>query len=403
MGRGFVIGLLISATFSTSASAQFESADMLDQMYGPVVDVKLADLVQSSAPFKGHAIRTRGWLGRETNANDASQQQFFLRDMMAQVRLVPHPSIAQRFYDEFSSWKQAELQVTGLYSDGTRWEDSIGGYQGVIEFWRFVISPPPRERPTPARSLSLAALLASRGKRDGEWIRVVGEFRGANLFGDLPAQSMRQRADWVIRHDNAAVWITGRKPQGQGWHLDPALKRDTGKWIGVTGRAETRAGITYIRAKEVFLTGPPSIAPEPTPLGRQAVAAARPKIPPVIVFSLPLDGEDDVAMDARIRVQFSNDIDEASLTGRVLVRYAGQPRPGDRPFDHARLQYDSGRRALLIDPGDLLLPGREIEIRLLPGIIDVDGLALVPRPGKSFHQAIDVLRYRIGLTGHSNN
>ena len=31
-----------------------------------------------------------------------------------------------------------------------------------------------------------------------------------------------------------------------------------------------------------------------------------------------------------IKVQFSQDMDEASLKGRVVLRYAGRPRPGDR-------------------------------------------------------------------------
>jgi hypothetical protein len=32
---------------------------------------------------------------------------------------------------------------------------------------------------------------------------------------------------------------------------------------------------------------------------------------------------------------------------------------------------------------------------LLPGIVDTDGLALEPRPGKMASQAVDVLRYRV--------
>ena len=38
------------------------------------------------------------------------------------------------------------------------------------------------------------------------------------------------------------------------------------------------------------------------------------------------------------------------------------------------MTYDGGRKALTVDPGDVLRPGREVEILLLPGIVDIDGL-----------------------------
>jgi hypothetical protein len=61
------------------------------------------------------------------------------------------------------------------------------------------------------------------------------------------------------------------------------------------------------------------------------------------------------------------------------------------------MTYDGGRRALTIDPGDLLRPGRQLELLLLPGIIDIDGLELIPRPGKPPEMAVDVLRFQVGL------
>ena len=62
-----------------------------------------------------------------------------------------------------------------------------------------------------------------------------------------------------------------------------------------------------------------------------------------------------------------------------------------------KLTYDDGRRALTVDPGDVLRPGRWLELVLLPGIADVEGLTLVPRsaPGTPA-EAVEVLRYEIG-------
>ncbi|PYQ22255.1 MAG: hypothetical protein DMF81_12790 [Acidobacteria bacterium] len=208
-----------------------------------------------------------------------------------------------------------------------------------------------------------------------------------------PARSERASSDWVIKDDLYAVWVSGRKPKGPGWELDASLKRDTGKWIEVVGRPETRNGVTYIKAMQVRITDPPrptaDAAPPPPP-------PERPKVPPVVVFALPLDGEGDVPSDSRFVVQFNKDMDEATFKDHVMLRYVGPVLPGDREFDGVKLSYDQGRRALTVDPGDVLRPGRQIELMLLPGISDLDGLTLVARPGKQFDGAADVLRFRVG-------
>jgi hypothetical protein len=134
-----------------------------------------------------------------------------------------------------------------------------------------------------------------------------------------------------------------------------------------------------------------------------AVAAAqpppppppKPKKPPIVVFSLPLDGERDVPPDSVFQVQFSNDMDEQSLKDHVVFRYAGRPQPGDNSLDAKRISYDLGRKTLQVDPGDLLRPGRVVELLFLPGIVDLDGLPLETRPGKNPGAAADVLRYQV--------
>jgi Bacterial Ig-like domain len=197
----------------------------------------------------------------------------------------------------------------------------------------------------------------------------------------------------VIKDDLYAVWITGHKAKGAGWELDTGLKRDTGKWVEVIGRPETVRGVTYIKAIRVSLTTPPSatadVKPPPPP-------PEKPRKPPVVVFALPLDGDGEVAPDSRFVVQFSKDMDENTFAGHVLLRYIGPVLPGDRGFDGLKLTYDRGRRALTIDPGDVLRPRRQIELILLPGIIDIDGLTLVSRASPQKTDITDVLRYRVG-------
>ena len=55
------------------------------------------------------------------------------------------------------------------------------------------------------------------GKLDGKMVAVRGQFRGQNLFGDLPAASRKRGADWVIKEDLFAAWVTG--PQAEGLRL----------------------------------------------------------------------------------------------------------------------------------------------------------------------------------------
>lgn len=266
--------------------------------------------------------------------------------------------------------------------------------RSTIQFWAW-LGPPEKDERAVAKAVkvTLEELVTRSGRWDGRVVRVVGKFRGKNLFGDLPAKSERNSGDWVIKDDLYAVWVTGRKPKGDGWELDASLKRDSGKWIEVVGRVETKGGVSYLRALELALVGPPRPAavvqpPSPPP--------ERPKLPPVIVFSLPLDGEADLPSNASFAVQFSKDMEEASFKGRVLLRYAGATRPGDRPFDGLSISYDGGRRTLLVDPRDRLRRGRALELVLLSGIVDLDGLPLTARPGKRFEGAVDVLRYQVG-------
>jgi hypothetical protein len=52
------------------------------------------------------------------------------------------------------------------------------------------------------------------------------------------------------------VWVTGKKPRGKGWRLDPRLESDSRWWLEVEGSVEVAGGVVYIRAKRVSLTKP---------------------------------------------------------------------------------------------------------------------------------------------------
>jgi hypothetical protein len=374
-------------------SAQISVGDDVsryDALYGKPVDVAVDDLVQESVSYTNRAVHTHG---RLELSFETTQRSYLLRGLLYQIRIAPVREVATEWEQESLKMMGRDVEITGVFLEIG--QSQTGGQTPYgIQFWTY--TGPPEKEPTgeiKAPEVSLEKLVGTPGKRDGQMIRVVGKFRGKNLYGDLPVSSQRTSADWVIKDDLYAVWITGRKPKGAGWELDSSLKRDTGKWIEVIGKPETIRGVTYIKAVRIQITTPPSaradVKPPPPP-------PEKPKKPPVVVFALPLDGDIEVAPDSRFVVQFSKDMDENTFNGHVLLRYTGPVLPGDRNFDGLKLTYDRGRRALTVDPGDVLRPRRQIELILLPGISDIDGMTLIPRGTSLKADAVDVLRYRVG-------
>ena len=380
----------LSRPVSAQISVGEGDVSRYDALYGKPVDVAVDDLVQESVSYTNRAVRTHG---RLELSFESTQRSYLLRGLLYQIRIAPVREVATEWEQESLKMMGRDVEITGVFLEIGQGQTG-GQVPYGVQFWTY--TGPPEKEPTgeiKAPEVSLEKLVATPGKRDGQMIRVVGKFRGKNLYGDLPVSTQRTSADWVIKDDLYAIWVTGRKPKGAGWELDSSLKRDTGKWIEVIGKPETVRGVTYIKAVRIQLTTPPSatadVKPPPPP-------PEKPRKPPVVVFALPLDGDIEVAPDSRFVVQFSKDMDENTFNGHVLLRYTGPVLPGDRNFDGLKLTYDRGRRALTVDPGDVLRPRRQIELILLPGISDIDGLTLIPRGSSQKADVIDVLRYRVG-------
>lgn len=396
MGRPGVLGpvvALLLAAMGVPAAAQLNEYEM---RYGEPVDVSLDSLLSMPESYEGRAVRTHGTL--EFTPGSQGMVYYMRGTLGGRLYIVPVREVAYQFEHQARQWVGKEVEVTGgLNRCGEAGISSQPVATAVcLLMWGYV-GPPEEKKGGPASAVTTLEDLVTRpGQLDGKMVTVRGQFRGENLFGDLPSKSRRRSSDWVIKEEVFAAWVTGRKPKGSGFNLDADLKRDTGKWLQVTGRVRTVKGIVYIEATDVILSAPsPQLAkaePPPPP-------PPRPKKPPVVVFSLPLDGEREVPANTVFRVQFSKDMDEESLKDRVVLRYAGRPQPGDRDLDAVHVTYDRGLRTLEVDPGDLLRPGRVVELLLLPGIKDIDGLGLETRPGHQAGAAADVLRFQIGAGG----
>jgi hypothetical protein len=200
-------------------------------------------------------------------------------------------------------------------------------------------------------------------------VTVVGRFRGKNLYGDMPEAAGPGRFDFVLQSADASVWVTGRRPKGEGFDLNVDNRIDTGRWLEVAGVVKEERGMAVIEATAIRVGRPPA---ESTPEAIVKVPIALP--PPEVVFSAPTQGETEVEPAAKLRVQFSRDLREESLKGGITVAYAGVSAPP--PAFTAR--YDAGRRVVEIVFAAPLSPFANVQVTLKDTIVGTDGQALRP-------------------------
>ena len=223
-------------------------------------------------------------------------------------------------------------------------------------------------------ALDLRELVKDPTPHLGTQMVVLGKFRGSNLYGDLSIRDKRTPRDFVIKVADAAIWVTGRRPRGKGFRLDPAKRRDTGEWLRVIGEPFEEAGKVYFRAAKVEIAEEPD-DPDLEPL---RVARAEEKglgPPPEVTFTLPLSGERDIPVTSEFQVQFSKDMKEESFHRNVDLLYADDDGIGN-PFPDLEVSYDGPSRTLTVRPGKELQPGKEIRLILYDAISDKEGQKL---------------------------
>ncbi len=239
--------------------------------------------------------------------------------------------------------------------------------------------PPINLNLPPATALDLRELVKSPGDYLGTRVSVVGKFRGDNLYGDLSIKTKHGPRDFVVKVGEFAIWVTGRRPRGEGFELNPELRRDTGKWLKVSGVPRVEEGVVYLKADSLELAPEPS-DPDLEPSEAKKEDAETPKVPPEVTFSLPLDGERGIALDSEFRVQFSKDMDEASFDRNVDLLYSDDDGRAN-PFPAMHIHYEAASRTLLVSPGKTLEPGRELRLALYRNVKDKEGLPLSAAAG----------------------
>lgn len=237
------------------------------------------------------------------------------------------------------------------------------------------------DRALNAGQTTIRSLVLEGARATGRPVTVVGQFRGRNLFGDLPRSPGVSRSDFVVRSDGAAIWVTGMQPRGKDFDFNPDQRLDSNRWLEVTGTVRENEGLMSIQATKLTLSKQPTVqttddAPQPK--------AIKPFPPPEVLFSIPTEGETDVAPTTTVRIQLSRGVDRASLVDHLRVAYLGAAPGSAAPIQSTadleeRNEAPGGAIAVLtIRFAQPLERFRTVRIELMEGIKATDGQMLKP-------------------------
>ncbi len=223
---------------------------------------------------------------------------------------------------------------------------------------------------------TLRAIALAPERYENRSASISGRFRGRNLLGDIATPIPTPgKWDFVLQSADAAVWISGLRPRGRGFELDPGARVDTGRWVQVTGTVRRDGSRVWIEAREIELASPPEeTAVEIT------VPSTPAEPPPIVVFSTPVPEETDVEAGAVVRVQFSRDMDARSFKDRIRVSYQPPPQtatppPAPPPF---AFSYNVGTRGIELKFSKPLERFQTVKIELMDGITAIGGDPLRP-------------------------
>jgi hypothetical protein len=215
-------------------------------------------------------------------------------------------------------------------------------------------------------------------------VAITGQFSGRNLLGEMPDAPGKSRYDFVLRSTDAALWVANMRPRlkdtnGKEIELGLDARIDTGRWLTVRGTVQQVRGLLVLDAE----AGSLSFAKPPTETHTDEEPIRVPAgPPPEVIFSAPTQDETDVLMTTTVRIQFSRDLDQATLKGRIKPHYL-ESQSAERgepvtPAADVTFQYAPANRVLELKFTKPLERFRTLKIDLLDGILGTDGQPLKP-------------------------
>jgi hypothetical protein len=251
MGAAFLgLFLLTAEQVKVQVPRQPLTPENPEERYGPPTQVPLSALAAGSFPCSDRAVRTKGVLEYDAErwgeGRSPRPRAYRLRDRGDFLPVHPASGLESTFGADGPNLIGFELEMVGVCKGG-------------LEFWRYLPISRTARAGTPG-TITIADLARDPRSFVGKKITVTGQFRGRNLYGDLPARTQLSPGDWVVAQDGSAVWVTGRPPKGSGWKLDPDCRSDTRWTVAVVGRGALRGGVLYLQASEVKLVGLAALA-----------------------------------------------------------------------------------------------------------------------------------------------
>ena len=213
-------------------------------------------------------------------------------------------------------------------------------------------------------------------------VSITGQFSGRNLLGDMPDAPGKSRYDFVLRSTDAAIWVVNMRPKlkdaaGKDVELGLDARIDTGRWLTLRGTVQQSRGLLLLDAEPGSL----QLGKAPTEVTTEEDVIRVPAgPPPEVIFSAPTDEETDVPMATTVRIQFSRDLDQPTLKGRVNAHYLesqsaerGEPVTPPAAFTFV---YSRANRVLELKFTKPLERFRTMKVELADGIVGTDGQPL---------------------------
>jgi hypothetical protein len=231
---------------------------------------------------------------------------------------------------------------------------------------------------------TIRAIVLNPSRYVDQKVAITGQFSGRNLLGEMPDAPGKSRYDFVLRSTDAAIWVANMRPRvkdASGKDLEFGLdaRIDTGRWLSLRGTVQQVRGLLVLDAE----AGSLAVAKAPTDTHTDEEPIRVPAgPPPEVVFSAPTQDETDVLMTTTVRIQFSRDLDPATLKGRIKPHYldsqsAERGEPVTPPADFT-FQYAAANRVLELKFTKPLERFRTLKVDLLEGIVGTDGQPLKP-------------------------
>jgi len=238
-----------------------------------------------------------------------------------------------------------------------------------------------------AAAISLRALVAAPDLYANRPITVMGRFRGrmGHDQGSASFPPNRSRWDFLLNAEDAEVWVSGIRPAGWDFDLDPSSPSDarTGAWLEVTGtvrmagpaaqtcRLERGCRTVWIEASDL------RSAPAPSTSG-PGLALRAPLQSPIVVFNDPINDEAGVAPSTAIRLQFSRPMIPETFSEHIRIAYTSAQPLDASPIPRFSALYSDATRSLAITFASPLAGRQTVRVELLDGIVAANGRPFEP-------------------------